>query len=95
MRGGEAVADLFDQLRPFLLSRFALAGLSGTTTPDPGTPSGPVDAGSDPDTDPLAVPAILPDSAILPWLERRLALGVRAAGRVGQAAQALKAVQAA
>jgi len=43
------------------------------------------------DVDHTAVPAALPDSAILPWLRRRLQLAIRAARRVGLAAQALKA----
>jgi len=43
------------------------------------------------DIDHTAVPAALPDSAILPWLRRRLQLAIRAARRVGLAAQALKA----
>jgi len=37
------------------------------------------------------VPAALPDSAVLPWLQRRLQLATRAARRVGLAAQALNA----
>ncbi|MEP6505597.1 MAG: FUSC family protein, partial [Betaproteobacteria bacterium] len=43
------------------------------------------------DVDHTAVPAALPDSAVLPWLRRRLQLATRAARRVGLAAQALKA----
>ncbi|MEO5687556.1 MAG: FUSC family protein [Burkholderiaceae bacterium] len=43
------------------------------------------------DVDHTAVPAALPDSAILPWLRRRLQLATRAARRVGLAAQALNA----
>ena len=39
----------------------------------------------------LSVPAALPDSAVLPWLRRRLQLATRAARRVGLAAQALNA----
>ena len=42
------------------------------------------------DVDHVAVPAALPDSAVLPWLQRRLALAQRAARRVGLAAQALR-----
>ena len=44
------------------------------------------------DVDHTAVPAALPDSAVLPWLRRRLQLATRAARRVGLAAQALNAV---
>ncbi len=43
------------------------------------------------DVDHTAVPAALPDSAVLPWLRRRLQLATRAARRVGLAAQALDA----
>ncbi len=43
------------------------------------------------DVDHTAVPAALPDSAVLPWLRRRLQLATRAARRVGLAAQALSA----
>jgi len=43
------------------------------------------------DVDHTAVPAALPDSAVLPWLRRRLQLATRAARRVGLAAQALNA----
>ncbi len=43
------------------------------------------------DVDHTAVPAALPDSAVLPWLRRRLQLATRAARRGGLAAQALKA----
>ncbi|MFL6695709.1 MAG: FUSC family protein [Vitreoscilla sp.] len=43
------------------------------------------------DIDHTAVPAALPDSAVLPWLRRRLQLAIRAARRVGLAAQALNA----
>jgi uncharacterized membrane protein YccC len=43
------------------------------------------------DVDHTAVPVALPDSAVLPWLRRRLQLATRAARRVGLAAQALKA----
>jgi len=43
------------------------------------------------DIDHTAVPAALPDSAVLPWLQRRLNLATRAARRVGMAAQALNA----
>jgi uncharacterized membrane protein YccC len=43
------------------------------------------------DVDHTAVPAALPDSAVLPWLRRRLQLATRAARRVGLAAQALRA----
>jgi len=43
------------------------------------------------DVDHTAVPAALPDSAVLPWLRRRLELATRAARRVGLAAQALNA----
>jgi len=43
------------------------------------------------DVDHTAVPAALPDSAVLPWLQRRLQLATRAARRVGLAAQALNA----
>jgi uncharacterized membrane protein YccC len=43
------------------------------------------------DIDHTAVPAALPDSAVLPWLRRRLQLATRAARRVGLAAQALDA----
>ena len=42
------------------------------------------------DVDHVAVPAALPDSAVLPWLQRRLRLAERAARRVGLAAQALR-----
>ncbi len=42
------------------------------------------------DVDHVAVPEALPDSAILPWLQRRLALATRAALRVGLAAEALR-----
>ena len=53
----------------------------------PGTPRGTVPSE---DVDHTAVPAALPDSAVLPWLQRRLNLATRAARRVGLAAQALK-----
>ena len=43
------------------------------------------------DVDHTAVPTALPDSALLPWLRRRLHLATRAAQRVGLAAQALNA----
>jgi hypothetical protein len=43
------------------------------------------------DVDHTAVPAALPDSAVLPWLRRRLQLATRAARRVGLAAEALNA----
>jgi uncharacterized membrane protein YccC len=43
------------------------------------------------DVDHTAVPEALPDSAVLPWLRRRLQLATRAARRVGLAAQALNA----
>ena len=43
------------------------------------------------DIDHTAVPAALPDSAVLPWLRRRLQLATRAARRVGLAAHALDA----
>jgi uncharacterized membrane protein YccC len=46
------------------------------------------------DVDHTAVPAALPDSAVLPWLRRRLQLATRAARRVGLAAQALNAAAA-
>jgi len=57
---------------------------------------GPSDAGStagavpSEDVDHVAVPAALPDSAVFPWLQRRLRLAQRAAQRVGLAAQALR-----
>jgi uncharacterized membrane protein YccC len=44
------------------------------------------------DVDHTAVPAALPDGAVLPWLRRRVQLATRAAQRVGLAAQALNAV---
>ena len=43
------------------------------------------------DVDHTAVPAALPNSAVLPWLRRRVQLAIRAARRVGLAAQALNA----
>jgi uncharacterized membrane protein YccC len=43
------------------------------------------------DVDHTALPTALPDSAVLPWLRRRLQLATRAARRVGLAAQALNA----
>jgi hypothetical protein len=42
------------------------------------------------DVDHAAVPEALADQAALPWLKRRLNLAVRAARRVGLAAEALK-----
>jgi len=60
----------------------------------PGAPGAPVVvSGTVPseDVDHTAVPAALPDSAVLPWLRRRLQLATRAARRVGLAAQALNA----
>ena len=54
----------------------------------PGVASGAVPSE---DVDHTAVPAALPDSAVLPWLRRRLQLATRAARRVGLAAQALNA----
>jgi hypothetical protein len=42
------------------------------------------------DVDHVAVPAELPDDAVLPWLRRRLQLAGRAARRVGAAAEALR-----
>ena len=42
------------------------------------------------DVDHTAVPDALPDSAVLPWLRRRLTLATRAAKRVGLAAVALE-----
>ena len=42
------------------------------------------------DVDHTAVPDALPDSAVLPWLRRRLTLATRAARRVGLAAVALE-----
>jgi hypothetical protein len=42
------------------------------------------------DVDHVAVPAELPDDAVLPWLRRRLQLAARAARRVGTAAEALR-----
>ena len=42
------------------------------------------------DIDHTAVPAALPDSAIFPWLQRRLHLAMRAAKRVRLAADALR-----
>ena len=43
------------------------------------------------DVDHTAVPAALPDSAVLPWLRRRVQLATQAAQRVGLAARALDA----
>ena len=65
------------------------------TSPQRGTPGAAgapvVVSGTVPseDVDHTAVPAALPDSAVLPWLRRRLQLATRAARRVGLAAQAL------
>jgi hypothetical protein len=42
------------------------------------------------DVDHAALPAMLPDSAVMPWLRRRLHLTARAAERVRLAAQALR-----
>jgi hypothetical protein len=52
----------------------------------------PVASGTVPseDVDHTAVPAALPDSAFLPWLQRRLHLATRAAQRAGLAARALQ-----
>jgi uncharacterized membrane protein YccC len=60
----------------------------------PGAAGAPVVVGGtvpSEDVDHTAVPAALPDSAVLPWLRRRLQLATRAARRVGLAAQALNA----
>ena len=58
------------------------AGADPARIADPAMPSE--------DIDHTAVPAALPDSAVLPWLRRRLTLATRAARRVGLAAQALQ-----
>ena len=42
------------------------------------------------DVDHAALPAALPDGAVMPWLRRRLRLAMRAAQRVGRAALALR-----
>ena len=44
------------------------------------------------DVDHAALPAMLPDSAVMPWLHRRLHLTSRAAARVGLAGRALRDV---
>jgi uncharacterized membrane protein YccC len=75
----------------------ALANPAVGTSPQRGAPGAAgapvVVSGTVPseDVDHTAVPAALPDSAVLPWLRRRLQLAVRAARRVGLAAQALDA----
>jgi hypothetical protein len=66
-----------------------------TAPPDAGGAGVPGDAsgrGAVPseDVDHIPVPVALPDSAVFPWLQRRLALAQRAARRVGLAAQALR-----
>jgi uncharacterized membrane protein YccC len=52
--------------------------------------SGPAGGVPSEDVDHTAVPAALPDSAIFPWLQRRLHLAMRAAKRVRLAAEALR-----
>jgi hypothetical protein len=42
------------------------------------------------DVDHNALPALLPDNAVMPWLHRRLHLTTRAAQRVRLAAQGLR-----
>jgi uncharacterized membrane protein YccC len=75
----------------------ALANPTVGTSPQRGAPGAAgapvVVSGTVPseDVDHTAVPAALPDSAVLPWLRRRLQLATRAARRVGLAAQALNA----
>jgi uncharacterized membrane protein YccC len=77
--------------------RHALDNPGVGTSPQRGAPGAAgapvVVAGTVPseDVDHTAVPAALPDSAVLPWLRRRLELATRAARRVGLAAQALNA----
>jgi len=80
----EARAGLMRMLRP---------GVSAGAPGGGASPPGPAEtAGAIPseDIDHVAVPAALPDSAVFPWLERRLRLAQRAAQRVGLAAQALR-----
>ena len=75
----------------------ALANPAVGTSPQRGAPGAAgapvIVSGTVPseDVDHTAVPAALPDSAVLPWLRRRLQLAIRAARRVGMAAQALNA----
>jgi uncharacterized membrane protein YccC len=58
--------------------------------PPPAPRAGSAAAVPSEDVDHIAVPAALPDSAIFPWLQRRLHLAMRAAKRVRLAADALR-----
>jgi uncharacterized membrane protein YccC len=76
-----ARAGVMKELRP------GRSGTEGGAATDSGRAEGEIPSE---DVDHVAVPATLPDSAVLPWLQRRLRLALRAARRVGIAAQALR-----
>jgi uncharacterized membrane protein YccC len=82
-----ARAGVQEMLRPRPAGEDAGADTPGAHPPQDGSNG---DAVQTEDVDHIPVPAALPDSAVLPWLQRRLALAQRAARRVGLAAQALR-----
>jgi hypothetical protein len=78
--------------QPSIAAPGAIAVADLATEPPVTVHATPANAAPGEDVDHAALPALLPDSAVMPWLLRRLHLATRAAQRVGLAAHALREV---